>query len=495
MGTKFSLIRNSLWNLLGQGAPLLVALFTIPPLLHGLGTERFGLLTILWLLIGYFSLFDFGLGRALTQLVSKNIGLRQEQKIPSLVWSAMALMASMGIIGSATIVATFPTLVRTYLKIPEHLQGEAISATYALAIAIPFVVTTTGISGILAAKQRFKTINMLRIPLGIYTFVAPLLLLQVSANISHIAWLLTIGRMLFLALHILACIRAIPGLKKPQFDFQAVKPLFRLGTWMTVSNVIGPLMVSLDRLIIGATLSMAAVTYYATPYEMVTKLWIIPSAIVGAIFPAFASLYATDKHRAAEVCDQGIRHIILLMFPAILGIIVFADQGLSIWLGPEFAAHSTTVLQWLAVGVFLNSLCQVPFSLIQGAARPDITAKLHLIQLPIYLATLWMLMQSSGIKGAAIAWTGRILFDAALLSIAVIAVLPEVRSIITKYVRYTVVLLALLSIGALAAQQKLPLTFFFLSISFFLAFAWTLLISGEEKHRIKNYCNAKNPAN
>ena len=51
------------------------------------------------------------------------------------------------------------------------------------------------------------------------------------------------------------------------------------------------------------------------------------------------------------------------------------------------------MLQILAVGVFINSLAQVPFALLQGVGRPDLTATLHLIELPLYLGLLWWLDQ------------------------------------------------------------------------------------------------------
>ena len=81
------LARNSLLNLLGQGVPLIAAFFAIPKLITGLGTERFGLLTLAWLVIGYFSLFDLGLGRALTQVVAAEIRDTRDTKAPLLVWA------------------------------------------------------------------------------------------------------------------------------------------------------------------------------------------------------------------------------------------------------------------------------------------------------------------------------------------------------------------------------------------------------------------------
>jgi O-antigen/teichoic acid export membrane protein len=58
------LARNTIWNLIGQLVPLLVGMVAIPPLVRGLGIDRFGLLSLVWVIIGYFSFFDLGLGRA-----------------------------------------------------------------------------------------------------------------------------------------------------------------------------------------------------------------------------------------------------------------------------------------------------------------------------------------------------------------------------------------------------------------------------------------------
>src|SRR6516164_4930865 len=85
------LAKNMVWNLLGSGAPMIVAVFCIPILIRGLGKNRFGVLTLAWSLIGYASLFDLGLGRALTQLVAQKLGAGEEREIPSLAWTSLLL--------------------------------------------------------------------------------------------------------------------------------------------------------------------------------------------------------------------------------------------------------------------------------------------------------------------------------------------------------------------------------------------------------------------
>ena len=73
--------KNTIYNLLGYGLPLIIAVVLIPPLIKGLGEERFGILNLAWVVIGYFSFLDFGIGRALTNIIAEKIGLNQIEKI------------------------------------------------------------------------------------------------------------------------------------------------------------------------------------------------------------------------------------------------------------------------------------------------------------------------------------------------------------------------------------------------------------------------------
>ncbi len=410
------LIRNSFLNLAGQLVPILVAIFTIPPLIHGLGTDRFGILTLAWMFIGYFSLFDVGLGRALTQIVAKKMNSGEKREVPALVWTALALMLVMGLSGSLAVSLISPWLVHSVLKIPAPLQGETLDAFYLLAASIPIVISTAGLAGVLVAVQRFGVLNAIRLPLGVFNFIAPLLILPFSKSLFVLTIVLVIGRLIGWGCHLAACFYVMPTLR---FNFSlqraAAKSLFQFGTWMTVTNVIGPLMIYLDRFVIGAVVSVSAVTYYATPFELVTKLLIFPIAIVTVLFPAFAATFLQDRDQTLVLFVRGTKYIFLMLFPIVLFLVAFAPEGLTLWLGIDFSQHGSSVLQWLAVGVFINGLAQVPFALIQGSGRPDLTAKLHFFELLAYIPLFLWLLDAHGIVGAAIAWTVRVAIDALLL--------------------------------------------------------------------------------
>ena len=61
--------RNTLYNVAGQFLPLLVGLASVPIIVRSLGAQRFGLLGLVWAVLGYFSSFDLGLGRATTKFM------------------------------------------------------------------------------------------------------------------------------------------------------------------------------------------------------------------------------------------------------------------------------------------------------------------------------------------------------------------------------------------------------------------------------------------
>lgn len=482
------LAKNTLWNLFGSGAPMLVAVFCIPVLIRGLGKERFGVLTLAWALIGYASLFDLGLGRALTQLVARKLGAGEEQEIPSVVWTSLLLMLLLGIAGAAAVFAMSPWLALRGLKIPDALDGEAVQAFRLLGISLPFVITTAGLRGLLEAHQRFAMINALRIPMGVFSFAGPLLALPFSKSLVPVVAVLVAGRIIGWGAHLLLCMRVAPELRRSiAWERAAVGPLLRFGGWMTVTNIVGPLMVTLDRFLIGSLVSMTAVAYYATPYEVITKLWVIPGALVGVMFPAFSTGFALDRERTAVLFARSVKSLFLVLFPIMLCTVALAQDGLQLWLGPEFAIHTFRVLQWLAVGVFINSLALVPFALVQGLGRPDLTATLHLIELPLYLGLLWWLITTRGIEGAAIAWTARVAVDALFLFGLAKRFLPGKSPLRLRTALLSAIALLILALATLIQGPVVKGLFLLGTILCFAFVAWFRVLTPEERTLAQSY--------
>jgi O-antigen/teichoic acid export membrane protein len=201
---------------------------------------------------------------------------------------------------------------------------------------------------------------------------------------------------------------------------------------MTVSNVLAPLMVTFDRFLIGSVISIAAVAYYSIPYEVVTKLWLISTALVGVLFPAFSTTCHIDRTRLVFLYECGVKYIYIVLLPLALVLVIFAPEGLALWLGNDFAHNSAPVARLLAVAVLVNSMAHVPFTHLQSVGRPDLTAKFHLMELPVYLVALFFLARHFGITGVAVAWLLRVMLDSFLLFWFSFRLLPECRFIVTR---------------------------------------------------------------
>jgi O-antigen/teichoic acid export membrane protein len=147
--------------------------------------------------------------------------------------------------------------------------------------------------------------------------------------------------------------------------------------------------------------------------------------------------------------------MLLLLGPAVVAITAFAGDILEIWLGSDFARESTLALQILAVGILINSMVHVQYAVVQALGRPDITAKFHLLQLPLHGVLVWWLVSLWGITGAALAQSIRLSLEALLLLVAACRLLslPFHLLISTKILQTS--LLLLLFAGIIMAISNL----------------------------------------
>jgi O-antigen/teichoic acid export membrane protein len=427
------LARNVFWNLIGLTAPLLVAVIAVPILIAVLGAERFGLLAIIWMGIGYFSVFDMGVGRALTKMLAQRLVHPAARDLSELLWTALAIILFLGVVGTAIVMAAADWIVRELFVVNPGLQVEGAAALRIFGCGLPIVVLTTALVGVLEAHQRFAAISALRALLGFLTFLLPLLIIQFTPSLAFITASLLLTRIVAFVAFFLLARSARPELRRVTIPrFSHVRPLLTFGGWLTVTNIVSPLMVYCDRFLIGALMSMTAVAFYVTPFELISRLSLVPQAFIGVLFPAFATAVVADRSRLANLYSQSSRVLFLLMLSPVIALFLFAPETLSLWLGNDFARASTSVVHWLCAGVLVNTLARPSFALLQSDGRPDIVAKLHLAELAPYGVLLYVLILEFGITGAAIAWTIRMTVDTVALNLLAARQVPKIAPIITQ---------------------------------------------------------------
>lgn len=483
-GTR-RLAGHTAWNLAGMTLPMAVALFAIPALIRGLGADRFGALALVWMLVGYFSVFDLGLGRAMTRWTAERLAQRRDAELPAIFWTSLTIITVAGLAAGCVMAGLSDWLAFSRFNLPAALRPECRRAFLWVAAALPFAVATSGLIGILEAHRRFRLIALIRIPTGMYTFLGPWLVLPWSRQLDHVVLALIAGRLVEWAIYFAACLRAQPAYRRPAWDRALVRPMLAFGGWMTLSNLALPLLIHVDRFVIGAVLTMGAVTWYVTPAEIVVKLLILPRAWVAALFPALTAGFTAGRDALPGLYDRGVRYLLPPLFAAALGVIALAPEGLALWLGPDLAAHSARVMQWLAGGILLCSLGYVPYSLLQSAGRPDLSAKLHTFELPLYILLAAALARRWGVNGVAAGWCVRAGVEAVVMFALADRFVPAARGTLRRAAALTAAGLAGAWGVALLPAWSARWGAAAVVLAGWLLAAWRLLVTPTERARLK----------
>lgn len=410
-----SLKRNTLWNLAGTAVPMVAALALIPYTLKSLGAESFGVLTLIWGLIGYFSVFDMGVGRALTVQLSQLSGQRRTADTGPMVRAGMVMTGAAGVLGVALVWLLAPALAGQWLKISPALQDEARQAFLVAAIGVFPTTLASGLRGALEGMDRFAASNLSRILLGVLMFVLPAWSIHAHGpQLELIAQYLVAGRFL-VVLGMAVQLRGSLLAGGLGISLRHLQALWSYGVWVSVTGIVGPLMVYGDRFFVSASVGADQLPLYAIPQDVLLRLLLIPSALTGALLPLLAAMSAAD---AAQAYRKTYRRVGWSMLAVSALAAALAYPVLALWISADFARAALPVALVLCVGVWVNSLATVPYTLLHAKGNPRLTAIFHMAELFLYLLALWVLTAWLGLIGAALAWVARVALDWLLLHCA-----------------------------------------------------------------------------
>jgi O-antigen/teichoic acid export membrane protein len=400
-----ALFRNTVLNLLGLVVPLAVGFVAIPLVVRALGNERFGILSLVWVVFGYFGLFDLGLGRTTTKYIADALGRNEPGKLPGYLWTTVLLQTVIGVLAALLSYLAAPLIARRFLNIPPGYIGETILTLRLVGLSLPVMFVSSSFRGVLEAAQRFDLVNAVKVPVNVLFYVLPLAGVVLGLKLPGIVVLLVASRLAGLVLWARLSFGILPTLRtKPAFHAGLVRPLFSFSGWIGLSSILFAVTTSIDRLIIGAVITVEAVAFYSAPYEAINRVGVIPGSLGMVLFPAFSYLDAGRKGTEAEsLFARSTKLLLLTTGPVFILLMFFARDFLRLWLGPDYAAAATLVVQVLAAGFFVNTVFAVPNNYLQGIGRADIAPKYQVVEIVVYGALAWGGAKLWGIKGVALA--------------------------------------------------------------------------------------------
>jgi len=381
-----SIRRNTLYNLLGRIAPLGVSLVTVPIYLNAIGDARYGVLAIIWLFTGYFGVFEMGLSRAsafhLARQHDETAAVRS-----STFWTALWMNLGFGLLGAVVLYAVALPVFTHFFHMSDPMRHGLLTSLPWIAAALPLSTLGGVLAGALEARERFAYMNLIGVFNTAVTQIGPLLVaVFISPELTWLIPAVVIARASGLLLQFVGVWRFLPIVPSVLFDRTRARALLTYGGWISLTNIVGPVLVTFDRMLIGALLSVQAVTYYTVPYNLVSRVSILPGALSTSLFPRFSR---TANAEGKQLAERGLYLLLAVMTPiAVIGIALL-PLFLTHWISPAFSRHGAVVGMILLAGIWINGLAYIPYGLLQGQGRPDVTAKLHLLELPFFLLLLW----------------------------------------------------------------------------------------------------------
>ncbi|TPV99304.1 MAG: putative membrane protein EpsK [Beijerinckiaceae bacterium] len=407
---------NLVFNVAGPIVSLVVALITTPIYVSHIGLARYGLLAIIWRLLGYFGFLDLGLSRASANALAKLRDSSSRGERAKVLVTAFWINLCLGIAGGIIFYFTGIFFIDHLLTVPADLRPEIETAFPWVACVLPLALVSGLGFGALESRERFLATNVLQVAGTTAGLVVPLLsAVFISPSLSVVVPATVITRGLSVLLFLGFALKGERPLSPRNFDWKRGKTLLSYGGWVSVNNAVGQLLSSVDQLMIGSVLGVAAVAHYSVPMSLVVRSQLLAAALSRTLFPRLSRVTRDEARGLAE------RALVTLAYaygaicaPAVVLTRLFLD----LWMGKDFGSIAGPIGELLLMGAWINGLSFIFFALLQGQGRPDIQAKVDALLLIPYIILLWFLAGHFGLLGAAASWDLMVAIEAGFVFIA-----------------------------------------------------------------------------
>lgn len=400
--------RHILTNLAGSALPLLVIILSVPLYLKVVGAEKYGTLSLVWIVFGYFGVLDFGISRAVTNAISKARADGREKR--RIVWSACAIAFVTGVL--IALVAG-GGLFAWFTAFPMSPIIEIRGAVVQMMLGVPVLMVTSTLNGALDGEERFKMSNAIQVVGAVAYQLVPLgCAIFISDDIVSLITAVIVCRYFVFILIAAATARAFRLFDEVRVTKGNVASLLRFGWSVALINLIDPIFSRVDQLVIAKFSGSAAVAAYNIAVNAVVRLSILPIAVSRSIFPHLSSMLMSE---AKPQLIAAVRKVSPVWFIICVASMFASDIAFRIWLQNEISASVAATARVFLVGLWANCLSILPYTALQAFGQSSKIIRAHIAEMPFYVVALVVLTYHYGPLGAAAAYGARNLADNLIL--------------------------------------------------------------------------------
>lgn len=407
-----SVLKHTGSNLIFTLLPMLIALATVPFMINALGVEVFGAFSLIVSIITYFSFLDFGFSKALSRRILK-IHAGNNELRRKVFWSGISMSFLMGFLGFVIIGIGGNFYFESFLSFASIPTIEVKSAILILALGFPFILPIASLTTLLHAFGLFRQANIFQAVSNSFVLLVPIALVFLKTDsLPALILSVVLNKICLLLLLFGLVFRNVVPFRLPSVAFDEVANMFSYGKWLGLIGFITPLLTTVDRFVLASLQGASAVVFYVVPYDLFSRLLIIPSSLSTALFPR---LVTSSADKTIKMVGESTKVLSVLLCGALILTVVTVDWAMGFWIGFEFSEVMSKVAVLIVFGVFINSLVVPSYIEFTARKNPKTLFFILLFQVPVFIALLVFLIKVYGPVGAAAAWSSRIILDTVLI--------------------------------------------------------------------------------
>ena len=127
------------------------------------------------------------------------------------------------------------------------------------------------------------------------------------------------------------------------FDKTLVASIIKDAWPLSFGAIFGMLLVNIDTVMIGWFKSAEEVGFYSAAQKPISMLYILPTLIVGGVFPVLAKFAYKNPDGFRKVFEKSLGLIAMVAFPLAIGIMLTSGEIISLVYGSEYAAAAPSL--------------------------------------------------------------------------------------------------------------------------------------------------------
>lgn len=381
---------------------MLLGMVTTPFILKFLDKEEYGLSTILFQIVGYLSMFDFGLGSAVARYLATSRGEDEASQtaVNRIISTSFFTYSVLGIIVIIAGVSFSPFLPQ-FFQMNSRLSDVAVSIAFTLSIFIGLQFPLKVFSSIFYAHQRQLLSNTTGFVIGLFNLVLPVIFLYFGQGLWSFVYTNIISTVISIVLTVYLLQKHYKYLKIrfEYFDKDLLGQLFNFGFFLFLNAVAVQIIFFTDRFFIGSFVSLSAVTIYYLTAKVPEICMNLVFKITDNAYPAMVEIVSKEGGDKFKQVHQKLLLITVCCIISAFWLVLILDFWfIKLWVGESnFAGYTVLVLTLILM--VSHSIQHVSAICLNGAGLVKGFSIVSIIEAAINVGLTIFLGKQYGIVG------------------------------------------------------------------------------------------------